>query len=282
MDAFRACLRDGADADVRASVLRELSAYHDLTAEECIHRCIHWEQWSVQEWEESQRGDGLAEFYGSVQSWAFDLLWYDYLQAVEYAWPVKAIIAAAITSHVRSGTHLDFGSGIGSMSQLMNCLGFESDLADVSSTLLAFARYRLERRGVHAGYIDLTCETLPADRYDAITAIDTLTHVDDLPSAIRQLHAALKPGGLLVANFDVRPPTPENAWHLYADDAPLRYRLHRAGFEPMEELGHGFSVYRRVEPGTVRHQLRGLRDMARYRLPKKPLRMARRALRRGD
>jgi hypothetical protein len=76
------------------------------------------------------------------------------------------------------------------------------------------------------------------------------------------LHAALRPGGWLITNFDVRPPSPENAWHLYDDDLNLRSILHRAGFVPAGRFGDPASsfgeylVYSRADPAAAAQRLR--------------------------
>jgi SAM-dependent methyltransferase len=210
-------------------------------------------------------------FYKETRSWAFDLLWYAYLQAEGYSYPVSAAIAECLPPPRPNARHLDFGSGVGATSQLFARLGYETDLADISTSLLAFARFRIERRGERATYIDLNSAALVDARYDVITAIDTLVHVPDVPGTARLLHRALRPGGVLFANFDVRPKSEENAAFLYEDDLPLRWQLHRAGFEPEESLDGMITRYRRVEPAGVAHGLRGLRDAALLRSPARPL-----------
>lgn len=269
---FRAALLRGGIDGVRAAVLDDLSAYFGFTPEECARRCMDWEAWSVQEWQARGRSspEALADFYHSVQSWAFDLLWYAYLQAEGYAYPVAVAAAETLPPPRKGARHLDFGSGTGITSQLFRRLGYESDLADISTSLLAFAGFRLERRGLNARRIDLNVETLEPGRYDVITAIDTLVHVPDVAETGRLLHQALRPGGVLFANFDVRPPTAENAWHLYSDDLPLRWALQREGFEPEVSLDGMITRYRRVETGDLAHILRGARDIVLLRSPLRP------------
>jgi SAM-dependent methyltransferase len=288
MELFRDCLRLPGQHDIRAAILDDLSTFYHLSAAECIWRCTHWEELSTQEWHAKPRNSAtaIADFYHTTTSWSFDLLWYAYLQAQGYRFPVQACIARAIEQPgdaVEHGAvarttvpgedshrHLDFGSGIGVTSQLFAALGYRSDLADISTTLLDFARYRLERRGQRVGYIDLNMRDLPDATYDVITAMDTLAHVVDLPTISASLHRALVPGGLLFTNFDVRPRTPENAWHLYDNDLPLRFILRRAGFEPIRDVGGGMIAYRAVSATGIQHALRGARDLLLLRSPLRP------------
>jgi SAM-dependent methyltransferase len=269
MEAYRAGLLIGDSFDVRTSILDDLSTYFELEPAECVRRCIDWERWSVEEWHQSGRdsAEGLASFYQSTRSWAFDLMWYAYLQAECYAYPVGVAIAQSVGPTARGARHLDFGSGVGTTSQLFRRLGYETELADISTSLLDFARFRLERRGEQAVYLDLNTARLADNRYDVITAVDTLVHIPDLARTLGLLHRALRPGGYLFANFDVRPPTAENAWHLYSDDLPLRWLLQRTGFEPEESVDGMVTRYRRVEPAGLPHQLRGMRDAVMLRSP---------------
>jgi SAM-dependent methyltransferase len=272
MVQYRGALKLESDRGIRESVLDDLGSYFGLPAEECVRRCREWEQWSVLEWSARRRetSTDLRDFFNTTASWCFDLLWYAYLQAEGYAYPVSVAAAACLPEPQPGCRHLDFGSGVGATAQLFRRLGYETDLADVSMSLLQFARFRLERRGVLARYIDLNRCELESQAYDVITAIDTLVHIPDLAHTVQELHRALKPAGVLFANFDVRPPTPENAWHLYSDDLPLRWMLQRTGFEPIESLDGMITRYRRVEPSGVAHQLRGLRDLVMLRSPMRP------------
>lgn len=272
IDVFRSSLRlRGADG-TRQSILEDLSAFFGMNPEDCVRRCLDWEQWTLEEWHRERRDttESITAFYHETQSWAFDLLWYAYLQAEGYAYPVSVAIAQTIPPPRAGASHLDFGSGVGVTSQLFARLGYRTTLADISTSLLRFARYRLERRGDDASYLDLNTEELAPASYDVITAIDTLVHVPDVPGTARALHRALRPGGMLFANFDVRPKSAENAAFLYENDLPLRWQLQRAGFEPEEDLDGMITRYRRVETIGTAHAIRGVRDAVLLRSPLRP------------
>jgi len=272
MGAFNDCLRLPDNPDIRESIINDLSSYYALPPHECVRRCIHWEALSTEEWHAKPRNSEseIIDFYHTTTSWSFDLLWYAYLQSQGVHFPIQVNVARSVHRHLPGRRHLDFGSGVGVTSQLFHALGYRSDLADVSTTLLAFARYRLERRGMTARYIDLNRDQLPEQAYDVITAFDTLAHVPNLSEVASGLRRALAPGGVLLANLDVRPASPQNAWHLYDNDLPLRYILHRAGFEPMKEIDCGLPAYRAVSPIGIQHALRGARDTILLRGPLRP------------
>lgn len=269
MAEFRQALLCADSSDIRASILDDLSTYFHLSNEDCVARCLGWEQWSIEEWQASTRqtAEEITDFYLTTKSWAFDLVWYAYLQAEGFEYPTSVVIARSVGRELAGLRHLDFGSGAGVTSQLFERLGCESHLADISTALLSFAHHRHTRRGIDLRVIDLNTEELQTNHYDVITAVDTLAHVPDVAATARALHRALKPGGLLFTNFDTRPEAPENAWHLYQDDLPLRWALQRAGFEPVERLEGGMKKYLRVEPTGLKHHARGARDVVLFKTP---------------
>src|SRR5215471_2537644 len=207
MELFRASLLLPGISDVRAAVLDDLTTYTGLPVDECVERCRNWESWSVKEWSAADRSskDGMTDFYQTTESLAFDLLWYAYLQAEGYSFPASVLTLQAMMPRAHGRAHVDFGSGVGVTSQLFARAGYETTLADVSTSLLDFARFRLQRRGEVARFINLNDEELKTGRYDVVTAFDTLMLIPDLAQVVAGLHAAMRPGGWLITNFDVRP-----------------------------------------------------------------------------
>lgn len=154
MTRYRAALQISPDSDIRASVLNDLSTHFGLEPDECVRRCLEWEKWSVEEWQARPREtrEGLANFYQTTMSWSFDCLWYAYLQAEGHAYPVSVAVVESLPEAQPTMRHLDFGSGVGVTSQLFQSIGYVVDLADISTSLLAFAKFRLDRRSVSARY----------------------------------------------------------------------------------------------------------------------------------
>jgi SAM-dependent methyltransferase len=257
MATYRASLTvDGLDA--RESVLEELSAFHGYSPDECLKRCLHWEEWSVEEWDAADRStpEGVRDFYNSVQSWSFDLMWYAYLQSVGNGYPAAVVSARFADQHTSGRDFLDFGSGTGTTAQLFARLGYTTTMADVSAPLLEYAAWRLARHGDQATIIDLNTERLPDDSYDFITALDTLVHVTDFDATARDLRRAIRSGGYLLANFDVRNPDDQGAqWHLYEDEHGIDHRLRAAGFEYVETLCGVTRCYRAVDPDRASFKL---------------------------
>ena len=284
MAAFADTMRPPAGGAVRDGVIEDLATYHRLTPQQVVQRCQRWEEDSEQEWRAAAADatpDGLTRFFGTITSWSFDLLWYSYLQAAGFASPKHVVAADWLPNPVAGARLLDFGSGVGVAGQLFAGLGYDVTLADVSSPLLEFARWRLERRDVKASYAHLPAP-LPTASYDVINALDTLTHVPDIGQTARELHAATRPGGYLVTNFETRRRSERNRWHLYHDDLPLRWAIERAGFVPVAHIDENIWIYQAASAAGARRWMREATAWLRLASPPvRGLRVTRRALARA-
>jgi len=270
MEAFVTGMGNG-DHDIRATILRELSDYWRRDPDETLDRCINWEDYSVREWQRQDRttADGVLDFYQQCESWTYDLLWYDYLRTCEYAIPHAVVIAEWLRTRCRPGSHLDFGAGTGSASIMFHHLGWRSTIGDVSMPLLDFARWRVDQRGLPIDSLDLR-QPLPNAAFDVVTAIDTFAHVPDVFPVASSLHAAMRPDGYLFANFDVRPPSEYNAWHLYSDDLALHWDIRRAGFRHVGAIPEiGMHIFRWAPSSSVGYRARLGVDALRYGPPSK-------------
>jgi SAM-dependent methyltransferase len=253
MQHYRDGLRPPSGGGVREGVLDDLSTFYGMSPEDCVRLAIGWEAWSVEEWSADDRktADGLREFLRTTQSWSFDLLWYAYLQAEGYGRPDSPTIARFLRRRgVTHGRVLDFGSGVGATAHMFTALGFDTTLADVSDTLLDFARFRLERRDVPATYVNLNNDALPVGAYQAITAVDVVAHIPNLEETLAMLWRALVPEGWLFATLDARVEAPESAWHFYDEEWDMCWQLERTGFAQRAMIGP-IRCYQRVEPGTI-------------------------------
>jgi 2-polyprenyl-3-methyl-5-hydroxy-6-metoxy-1,4-benzoquinol methylase len=255
--AFAAVMQTPAHSDIRTAVLHELSTYWQRSLEETLDRCINAEDYSVAEWKEGDRStnDGLLAFYQMCESWAYLLLWYDYLRACGYSVPAVVDCSEWLSTRVAPGTHLDFGAGVGTASMMFHQLGWQSTVSDVSMPLLDFARWRAAQRGMQIGALDLR-EPLPANAFDVVTAIDTFAHVPNVHESAVQLHRAMRPGGYLFADYDVREQSEHNAWHLYSQRYGLEWDVRRAGFRHVGAVNGGRTqIYQREERNSLRFRL---------------------------
>ncbi len=152
--------------------------------------------------------------------------------------------------------YLDFGSGTGTTAQLFARLGFRTTMADISTSLLDYASWRMERHGDQVTRIDLGTEQLPTNAYDFITALDTLVHVPDFDATAHDLRRVIRPGGYLLANFDVRAKDDYGSlWHLHNDIHVVDHRLRAAGFVRTHTLADLTRCYVAVDPTRLSFKL---------------------------
>lgn len=131
---------------------------------------------------------------------------------------------------------LDLGCGPGRDLAAFKALGHAPVGLDGSAAFVAMAR---EHSGCEVWQQDFLALDLPAGHFDGIFANASLFHVPsrDLPRVLRELHAALQPGGVLFTSN----PRGENqeGWNrgrygVYHDLASWRAFLQAAGFEELE------------------------------------------------
>lgn len=157
----------------------------------------------------------------------------------------------ALLRHIRSARPwriLDFGCGPGRDLATFRALGHSAIGVDGSPPLAAMAR---EHSGCEVWEQDFLALQLPAAHFDGIFANASLFHVpaQELPRVLRELHAALKPEGVL---FSSNPRgNNEEGWNrgrygAYHDLATWRSFLEAAGFAELEHY------YR--PPGLPREQ----------------------------
>jgi SAM-dependent methyltransferase len=136
--------------------------------------------------------------------------------------------------------------------------------------MLAFARWRLERRGLHADVIDLTVEPLPDAGFDLATAIDVLEHLADPGREIARMGRALRPGGLLVYN-DCTGLDPERPMHIVPSLYPILRSLRRSGFRettvPAGLAAYAYRVAVMPAAAAVSNHAWGVYDDIRYGVP---------------
>ncbi len=158
--------------------------------------------------------------------------WDDDPAKVARALEVAEAIRAAVPVTPRT-TVLEYGCGTGLLGLALAPHVARITLADASEGMLAVVRRKLAGGaypGAAALRLDLERDPLPADRYDLVCSLMTLHHVRDLDPVLRQLRAALAPGGTLcVADLD-------------AEDGSFH--------------GHGAPVHRGFERGDLAARLR--------------------------
>lgn len=245
LDIWRESLALPGFDDPLMSALAELSAYYHIPIDEVRMRCENWEQESIEEWERANRDtpDGLLDFYRTTESWTFDTVWYHAKQCSGEQFPESVAIAHALRG-MRPGHMLDLGAGPGSTALFFHRLGWQVSLADISSSMQAFAKWRFAQRAIPATFCDTSRDNLPLDTFDLITAIDVVAHIPNWERELVRIHAALKRGGLFIFNVDARSKARETQWHLYQFHYPILRPMRRAGFRRESGIEF-FYVYRK-------------------------------------
>ncbi|MFZ6046679.1 class I SAM-dependent methyltransferase [Pseudomonas sp. CR3202] len=159
----------------------------------------------------------------------------------------------ALLRHIRGSapfTLLDFGCGPGRDLRAFTRLGHQAIGLDGAQSFVAMARADSGCEVWHQDFLHLD---LPAKRFDGIFANASLFHVprQELPRVLRQLRAALKPGGVL---FSSNPRGHNNegwsgsrygAWHDYENWKAV---VEDAGFEALEHYYRPAGLPRAQQP----------------------------------
>jgi len=264
MDLWRRCVSNNGAAAPMEQVISELSTFYKLPADEVRRRCVEWEEESVAQWHSADRStpDSIVEFFQTQTSWIFDTMRYHADQCNGDAFPETVDVTYALRD-LPPGSHLDFGAGPGTSSMFYSALGWRVTLADISTSFLEFARWRLEQRGIQASYINTAEQRLPADSYDLVTAYDVMVHIPDIQAALLDLHRAMRPNGILVFNIDSRPHGPTTEYHFFDQHYPILKLMGKAGFKHVRNIGF-FYVYQRVERTPVGTYFASLYDSLRH------------------
>ncbi|WCS22786.1 class I SAM-dependent methyltransferase [Methylobacterium sp. NMS14P] len=260
-------LVNGSDLPPTQAVLLQLSEYSGKPVGEVKEIATNSNSISKQKWDEADRStpEGLRSFYLRNHNWVFGTLSYHARQAEGLIGPTPPLpvqVAEALKD-LPPGRHLDFGCGVGTASLLFGRYGWLLTLADVSTPLLDFAKWRTQQAKARAEFVDLNTEDLPANHFDLITAFNTMAHVPNAVSSISQLRKALKPDGLLIFDIDARRPAPGDEWFLYQYHYQVIQQIRSKGFERLSRIGPMY-VYKRKERTKIDSWTIGVLDLLRY------------------
>ena len=146
---------------------------------------------------------------------------------------------AALLRHITATpplTILDFGCGPGRDLKAFTAMGHVAIGLDGAASFVEMAR---AESGCEVWHQDFLALDLPAQRFDGIFANASLFHVPraELPRVLRELHAALKPGGVLFCSNPRG--SNEEGWHggrygVWHDLEAWRALVTGAGFVELE------------------------------------------------
>ncbi len=226
----RALLMGGYE-DLPAGLVAELGSYFGREESDEIRlRCSDALADIKSEWHRrvdrtSRRS--VEQFYNDSQAMIYELMWWHTL--CEDVSPLAYVTALQFASLRGCHRYLDFGAGVGSGGIVFANNGFDVSLADISSPMLDFSRWRFRTRGLPAESIDLKVQGLPPDTFDMVTAMDVFEHLVDPVRAVDDLWKALKPGGYLFGRFHSEPDE-DRPHHIVVDFGPTLHRFRELGF----------------------------------------------------
>jgi SAM-dependent methyltransferase len=233
LDGYRAewtrALVARGETDLRAGLFAETALYSRRDPNEIVALCDEALATLRREWEggvDPGKRSSIEAFYESPTT-IYELMGWHSLRDDEG--PLAYVLALEIARARGVERCLDFGSGVGSGALLFAVSGIRVSLADVSSTLLDFCRWRFARRGIGASFIDLKRDRLPEAAFDMILAMDVFEHLADPVEAAENLYEALAPGGVLFARIHAEADV-DRPHHIVRDFEPTFARMRELGF----------------------------------------------------
>lgn len=250
LERWREALLLPGESNLLSSGLRELCEFYGIGREEALSRAQSAVRASKKVWNSRPRlsPSEVIDFYDTCEEYVFEhVYWHATLTEGETLANV-AILEYAQEQGIRS--YLDLGGGVGANLILFAQAGLQVATADVSGPMLAFARWRMERRGLPATFIDLKTDPLPEGSFELMTTIDVLEHVPDPLSTLAGARSALTPGGQVVVGmafgYD-----PERPMHLVHTPRRFLSGVRALGLRrlrpPLLEDFSFLRTYRRVE-----------------------------------
>jgi 2-polyprenyl-3-methyl-5-hydroxy-6-metoxy-1,4-benzoquinol methylase len=233
LDEYRAtwtrALQYGNETDLRTSLLREVATYYGIAdLAEVERRCTSAVETMRDEWHEhvdAQRRESIESFYDSA-TYIYDLMGWHSLR--DDNGPLAYVLGLEIAQARGVKQCLDFGSGVGSGALLFDRAGIAMSLADISTTLLDFARWRFSQRRREAAFYHLQQTELLSESFDMILAMDVFEHLIDPAATVENLYRALRPGGVLFARIQVED-AGEHPQHIVQDFEPTFARMRELG-----------------------------------------------------
>jgi SAM-dependent methyltransferase len=172
----------------------------------------------------------VTRFYNESKTEIFDLARWHSDDPIHF----RALFCADIAHERGCRDYLDYGSGIGSDALVFASVGCRVTLADVSEPLLAFAKWRCERRGFDVCTVDLKGGRPPGGQFDAVVCFDVLEHIHRPLRTLWAINRSMRPGGMLFVHAPFGP-DPDRPMHVVHEDV-VTPRMRTVGFHRRDDL----------------------------------------------
>lgn len=223
-------LRLDGHTDLEESLLTELGRYVGCEdRSELRSRCRQGVAELKREWEgrvDRRFRASVERFYDETEAAIYELTWWHTL--TDDLSPLAYIVAMDYAKRQHCKSCLDFGAGVGSGAILFARHGLEVAVADISSPLLEFCRWRMTHRRLPATYFDLKTSHLPGEGFEMITAMDVFEHLVDPVATAEELWRVLRPGGFLFGRFGAELDA-DHPMHIVENFEPTFARLRELG-----------------------------------------------------
>lgn len=175
--------------------------------------------------------------------------------------PKKVERARAVAEAIRNAipltsemTALEYGCGTGLLSFAFQADLGQITLADTSQGMLDVLSEKITAAGVtnmHPARLDLSTDSLPAERYDLTYSLMTLHHIEDAKGILKKFHALLEPSGILcIADLDKEDGTFHTDGttdvHLGFERGELQRWVEDAGFEDVK-FSTAFEIKKKID-----------------------------------
>lgn len=181
------------------TIARELADYLNTGTQEVKAFWVCATSILKMEWEQKkpETEEEIVSFYNTSITYIYELCYWHTLEMNEAS--IKNVKSLELALQQPGRNYLDFGGGTGSNIILFAKHGFNCTLADISSSILDFARWRLKRHGIMAEVVDLKHRQLGSEAYDFVTIVDTLEHVVNPVEVMKELVRVTKRRGIIAA-----------------------------------------------------------------------------------
>jgi SAM-dependent methyltransferase len=215
--------------DIRAELVGEAAEFLGISSSEAFDRhataCERFrEEWGTVA--DTTDPAMLTDFYNLSDAGLFDLIEWHATDPIHY----RTLLVRDLALRQPGRAYLDYGSGIGSDALVFAEAGFRITLADISDLLMAFAAFRLRKRGFTVSTIDLKNGRVPADSFDVAVCFDVLEHIPKPLKVVRDLRGGLCDDGLLVIHAPFGE-DPDRPMHVVHRDV-VTSRMRSLGFQP--------------------------------------------------
>ncbi|MBT3261230.1 class I SAM-dependent methyltransferase [bacterium] len=116
---------------------------------------------------------------------------YLYERVIEFAFTLEKLSENKILNV------LDVGTGTNSFSSTLEHCGFNVTASDLMGSYWSF----FQNRHIFVYKDDITKSKFESEKFDAVTCISTLEHIEDYNAAIKQMVRIIKSKGLLILTF---------------------------------------------------------------------------------